>query len=62
MVMTDNKDITPLVAAFVAKMKSGGATPEQIQQAVDAYLEENPVRAGELQLNGTTINLEGGNN
>ena len=60
--MTDNKDITPLVAAFVAKMKSGGATPEQIQQAVDAYLEENPVRAGELQLNGTTINLEGGNN
>lgn len=62
MVMTDNKDITPLVAAFVAKMKSGGATPEQIQQAVDNYLTENPVRAGELQLNGTTINLEGGNN
>ena len=60
--MTDNKDITPLAAALVAKMKSGGATPEQIQQAVDAYLEENPVRAGELQLNGTTINLEGGNN
>lgn len=44
--MTDNKDITPLVAAFVAKMKSGGATPEQIQQAVDAYLEENPVQPG----------------
>ena len=62
MVMTDNKDITPLVAAFVAKMKSGGATPEQIQTAVDNYLNENPVQAGELQLNGTTINLEGGNN
>lgn len=60
--MTDNKDITPLVAAFVAKMKSGGATPEQIQTAVDNYLNENPVQAGELQLNGTTINLEGGNN
>ena len=42
---------------------SGGTVDtEQIQQAVDAYLEENPVRAGELQLNGTTINLEGGNN
>lgn len=58
MVMTDNKDITPLVAAFVAKMKSGGATPEQIQQAVDNYLTENPVQSGELQLDGTTIRLQ----
>lgn len=56
--MTDNKDITPLVAALVAKMKSGGATPEQIQQAVDNYLSENPVTAGELQLDGTTIRLQ----
>ncbi len=62
MVMTDNKDITPLVAAFVAKMKSGGATPEQIQQAVDNYLNENPVAAGELELSGSTIKItEGGN-
>lgn len=62
MVMTDNKDITPLVAAFVAKMKSGGATPEQIQQAVDDYLSKNPVTAGELELSGSTIKItEGGN-
>lgn len=60
--MTDNKDITPLVAAFVAKMKSGGATPEQIQTAVDNYLNENPVQAGVLSLDGNTIKMtEGGN-
>ena len=60
--MTDNKDITPLVAAFVAKMKSGGATPEQIQQAVDNYLTENPVTTGVLSLDGNTIKMtEGGN-
>lgn len=55
--MTDYKDITPLVAAFVAKMKSGGATPEQIQQAVDNYLTENPVQSGKLKLDGTTIKM-----
>ena len=60
MVMTDNKDITPLVAAFVAKMKSGGATPEQIQQAVDNYLTENPVTAGELSVSNHIISLVGG--
>ena len=62
MVMTDNKDITPLVAAFVAKMKSGGATPEQIQQAVDNYLTENPVTAGVLSLDGNTVKMTGGGN
>ena len=62
MVMTDNKDIMPLVAAFVAKKKSGGATPEQIQQAVDNYLSENPVAAGALSLDGNTVKMtEGGN-
>lgn len=60
--MTDNKDITPLVAAFVAKMKSGGATPEQIQQAVDNYLTENPVQSGKLKLDGTTIKMTEGEN
>ena len=55
MVMTDYKDITPLVAALVAKMKSGGATPEQIQQAVDAYLEENPVQPGATVEQATQI-------
>ena len=45
-----------------AKMKSGGATPEQIQQAVDNYLTENPVTAGELSLDGNTVKMtEGGN-
>lgn len=40
----------------------GGATPEQIQQAVDNYLNENPVTAGELELSGSTIKItEGGN-
>ena len=51
----------PILIAVLAA-KGGGVSQEQIQEAVDAYLEENPVRAGELQLNGTTINLEGGNN
>lgn len=60
MVMTDNKDITPLVAAFVAKMKSGGATPEQIQQAVDNYLSKNPVQAGSLVVKDHIISLMGG--
>ena len=62
MVLRDNKVITPLVAAFVAKMTSGGATPEQIQQAVDNYLTENPVTAGALSLDGNTVKMtEGGN-
>ena len=40
----------------------GGATPEQIQQAVDNYLSENPVTAGVLSLDGNTIKMtEGGN-
>ena len=60
--MTDNKDIMPLVAALAAKMKSGGATPEQIQQAVDNYLSENPVQSGKLKLDGTTIKMTEGEN
>ena len=40
----------------------GNVTPEQIQQAVDNYLTENPVTAGELELSGSTIKMtEGGN-
>ena len=37
-----------IIAALAAKAGKGGggATPEQIQQAVDAYLEENPVQPG----------------
>ena len=33
-------------AILKRQIQSGGATPEQIQQAVDAYLEENPVQPG----------------
>ena len=44
------------------QIQSGEATPEQIQQAVDNYLNENPVTAGELELSGSTIKMtEGGN-
>lgn len=54
-------EIDPILIAALAA-KGGGVSQEQIQEAVDNYLTENPVQAGELQLNGTTINLEGGNN
>lgn len=33
-------------AILKKQIQSSGATPEQIQQAVDAYLEENPVQPG----------------
>lgn len=33
-------------AILKKQIQSGGATPEQIKQAVDAYLEENPVQPG----------------
>ena len=41
---------------------SGGGTitPEQIQAAVDQYLEENPVSAGELSVSNHIITLTGG--
>ena len=49
-------------AILKRQIQSGGATPEQIQQAVDNYLSENPVTAGELELSGSTIKItEGGN-
>lgn len=49
-------------AILKKQIQSGGATPEQIQQAVDNYLSENPVTAGELELSGSTIKMtEGGN-
>lgn len=54
--------LIPLVAAFIAKASAGGASPEQIQQAVDDYLSKNPVTAGGLELSGSTIKMtEGGN-
>ena len=49
-------------AMLKKQIQSGGATPEQIQQAVDNYLTENPVQAGVLSLDGNTIKMtEGGN-
>lgn len=39
----------------------GTVTPEQIQAAVDQYLEENPVSAGELSVSNHIISLVGGN-
>lgn len=44
-------------AILKRQIQSGGATPEQIQQAVDNYMTENPVTSGELSLDGTTIKL-----
>ena len=49
-------------AILKKQIQSGGATPEQIQQAVDDYLSKNPVTAGGLELSGSTIKMtEGGN-
>lgn len=45
-----------LIAALVAK-GGGNVAPEQIQAAVDAYLEANPVQAGKLQVDNHVINL-----
>ena len=38
----------------------GNITPEQIQTAVDAYLEENPVTAGELSVDNHIIKMVSG--
>lgn len=50
-------------AILKKQIQSGGATPEQIQQAVDAYLEENPVSGmteeQEEQLNQNTQDIQG---
>lgn len=62
--MRYHTDIDPvLVAALAAKSGQGGGsiTPEQIQAAVDQYLEENPVSAGELSVSNHIISLVGGN-
>ena len=49
---------------YLCKNGTGGgsATPEQIQTAVDRYLEENPVSAGELSISNHIITLTGGSN
>ena len=56
------ENVLPVYGFAVKPEGGGGATPEQIQQAVDNYLNENPVTAGELELSGSTIKMtEGGN-
>ena len=62
--MSSNMENVLPVYGFAVKPEGGGGgvTPEQIQQAVDNYLNENPVTAGELELSGSTIKMtEGGN-
>lgn len=47
---------------YLCKNGTGGGsvTPEQIQAAVDQYLTENPVSAGELSVSNHIISLVGG--
>ena len=57
-------DQTLLMAALAGRSKNGGGvTPEQIQQAVDDYLQENPVSGmteeQEEQLNQNTQDIQG---
>lgn len=51
-----------LLAALIAKAGGGNVTPEQIQAAVNAYLEENPVSADIPIVNATetTLSIEPG--
>lgn len=60
--LTENRFgmILPLIVRAL-KNSGGGVTPEQIQAAVDQYLEENPVSAGELSVSNHIISLVGGN-
>lgn len=51
-----------LLAALIARAGGGNVTPEQIQAAVNAYLEENPVSADIPIVNATetTLSIEPG--
>lgn len=61
--MSGNGNIEMLLPLVARALKNGGSvTPEQIQAAVDQYLEENPVSAGELYVSNHIISLVGGNN
>lgn len=62
--LTENRFgmILPLIVRALKNSGGGSVTPEQIQAAVDAYLEENPVSAGELSVSNHIISLVGGNN
>lgn len=61
--MSGNRNIEMLLPLVARALKNGGTvTPEQIQAAVDQYLEENPVSAGELSVSNHIISLVGGSN
>lgn len=61
--MSENRNIEMLLPLVARALKNGGTvTPEQIQAAVDQYLTENPVSAGELSVSNHIISLVGGNN
>lgn len=47
-----------LYAALLAKAGKANISQEQIQQAVNEYLTENPVQAQQLVVTGTTLSLE----
>lgn len=61
--LTENRFgmILPLIVRALKNSGGGTITPEQIQAAVDQYLEENPVSAGELSVSNHIISLVGGN-
>ena len=52
--------ILPLIIRALKNSGGGSVTPEQIQAAVDRYLEENPVSTGELSVSNHIISLVGG--
>lgn len=61
--LSGNRNIEMLLPLVARALKNGGTvTPEQIQAAVDQYLEENPVSAGELSVSNHIISLVGGSN
>lgn len=47
---------------YLCKNGIGTVTPEQIQAAVDQYLTENPVSAGELSVGNHIVSIIGGSN
>ena len=53
----NSKTYYPLYG-YVRPPDTAKITSEQIQEAVREYMEEHPV--GELELNGTSIQLSGG--
>ena len=62
--LTENRFgmILPLIIRALKNSGGGTVTPEQIQAAVDQYLTENPVSAGELSVGNHIVSIIGGSN